>query len=52
MVFLLKCLVTVFLNPQPLTLPKYVLNLKSNSAPPKFQSGPTEFIQDLATAKP
>ena len=40
MVFLLKCLVTVLLNPQPLSLPKYVLNLKSNSAPPKFPIRP------------
>src|SRR6266566_4708097 len=40
MVLLLKCLVTVFLNPQPLYLPKYVLNLHSNSAPPKFPIRP------------
>ena len=36
MIFLLKCLVTVFLYPQPLSLPKYVLNPKSNSASPIF----------------
>jgi len=36
MVFLLKCLVTVFQNPQPLSPSKYVQNLHSNSAPPKI----------------
>ena len=40
MIFLLKCLVTVFLYPQPLSLPKYVLNPKSNSAPPIFPIRP------------
>src|SRR3990170_7276008 len=40
MVYLLKCLVTVLLNPQPLSLSKVVLNQHSNSAPPKLSIRP------------
>src|SRR3989337_3558010 len=51
MVFLLKCLVTVLLNPQPLSLSKYVQNLHSNSAPPKISIRSHRVHLDLATAK-
>src|SRR3990170_3366659 len=51
MVFLLKCLVTLLQNPQPLSLSKYVQNLHSNSAPPKFSIRSYRVHLDLATAK-
>ena len=51
MVFLLKCLVTVLQNPQPLSPSKYVQNLHSNSASPKFSIQSHRVHLDLATAK-
>ena len=51
MILLLKCLVILLQNPQPLFLSKYVQNLNSNSAPPIFPTRSHRVHLHLATVK-
>ena len=51
MIYLLKCLVTLLQNPQPLSPSKYVQNLHSNLAPLKIPIRSHRVHLDLATAK-